>query len=272
MSGGNQGNSVEVLELRNQLNQFLQNQIASQQKQIEMLMEAKVTTPAAAASSPFSSMKEGLESLREMKAVVDDFRGSATEEAGEGATEAIADAAPKWLKPFLPLAPLAGQVLAAFLASRQQPQVPYIPQGYPSGPMPGYVPPQQINAPMPMPMQPGMPSAPTVAIDNPNNLPGPALEVLSSIKDSLAFHMDYEMSGSEFAGWYARQFGEPKYREISGLGTDNIMQLLTLYPPTARVIQGQKPEYVTDFVSEFCHPTLEDDGEGEDGGVKQPSA
>jgi hypothetical protein len=265
MSGGS---NQEVTELRHQLAQMQQSQLESMREQIRLLMDAKVTTPATA-SSPFSSMNEGLESLRKMKEVVDEFAGAAGEEAaskGNPVTEAIGDAAPKWVRPFIPYAPLLGQLLMGMLQSRMQqpqPQPQYAPPGYPSGPMPGYQPSPQINAPlMPTPQPQPQPTQ----IDNPNNLPQPVIEVLSGLKDSLAFHMHYEMSGTEFAQWYITQVGEPRYRDVAALGVEQIVQCLALYPPTASVLRNKKTEEVTDFVSEFCAPKWE---EGDDEPGKQ---
>lgn len=251
----------EALQL--QLSQMQNSQIDSLREQVKVLMEAKVTTPAAS-TSPFAAMKEGLESLEQFNGVMERLKGSTEKE--ETVTEAVGDLAPKWLRPFMPLVPLFGQAIGAFLQYRQQsammpqqvPQPPYYPQGYPTGPMP------QPQLGLPQPQQQPMPPQSPTQIDNPNNLPPPAIEVLSGIKDSLAFHMDYGMTGSEFAGWYVRQVGEPRYKDVASLGSDQIMQLLSLYPPTSRTISGQKPEYVQEFVSEFCNPKMEEGDEEEE--------
>lgn len=270
------GTDARYDALQAQLAQLQQSQIDRLAKQVETLLDAKVTGPAAS-TSPFSAMNEGLDSLEKFSTVMDRLKGG-KEEGEDAVTDTIADAAPKWMRPILPILPGLAQGLMGWLQTRnQQPQLTYyqtadgrilpiaIPQVMPQ--------PQQIQAP---PMQWNGPTRPQQQF-GPQPVPSPAsapaqdpiYALLSSITIPLLNNLQVNGTGTDFADWFIGGYGQDVYDDVSQLGPDTLFQAVSTFPPiTSNPIYAQTPvEQVQKFITEFCDPNWPDEGEGEGNGA-----
>lgn len=267
----NQGSDARFDELQRQFSQLQQSQIDRLTKQVETLLEAKVTGPAAS-TSPFSAMNEGLESLEKFNGVMDRLRNS-KEDAGEDAVvDAVADAAPKWMRPFLPILPGLAQGVLAYLQQRgQQPQPAYYqtPDGRILPMMQPQViqPQQQIQAP---PMQWNGPGVRSTQF-GPQPVPSPAsapdtdpiYQLLQSITIPLLNNLQVNGTGTDFADWFVGGYGQAVYEDVVQLGPETLFTAISTFPPiNTNPIYGQVPvERVREFVTEFCDPKWDEEGD-----------
>lgn len=259
--GGSSHSSDEVAELRRQVYQMQAERIAS--------LEARLNTAPAAnpAATPFGSVKEGLQAMKEMKSVIDDISGGAISNTAKDAVEeSAADLAPKWLRPFIPvLVPAIGALAEGFFRSRMptalqpqpQPQPTYqpppaaAPQSAPSNIMTMPNPNGGLPAPAPVSM-PIMPSNETYG------LPPQVAQLLSDIRVPLLNHLNHGMSGARFSDWFIGGFGEPVYRQVTQFGVDGLLTALYTYAPIGQNLSAAyQRENVRAFVDDFIDPDYE---------------
>ncbi len=268
------GTDARYDALQAQLSQLQQSQIDRLSKQVETLLDAKVTGPAAS-TSPFSAMDQGLDSLEKFNNVMTRLRGD--KEEGEGtAMDAVADAAPKWMRPILPLIPGLAQGVISWLQMRQaQPQPTYVQMAdgriMPIA-VPQVIPPQQqIQAgpgympnPIRSPYGPQPVPSPTT---NPAQSPDPIYTLLSSIAMPLLNNLQVNGTGTDFADWFIGGYGQQMYEDVMQLGPDTLFQAINTFPPIAtHPIYVQVPvEQVQAFVTEFCDPKWPEEGDEEEG-------
>lgn len=286
---GSNPNDSEIALLRAQLNQMQQAQVQTQQAQItalqdqiKTLIEAKVTTPAQT-SSPFAAMKEGLESLEQFNDVMGRLKGN--KEESEEVVDAVADVAPKWLRPMLPFVPGLMQGAISFFNMRmQQPQPTYYqtadgrilpiqvaPQPQPQQQIPGRVVQMQ-----PHPQNPYAPPNPNPVPPPPSSSQDPIYQLLSSISVPLLNSLQVGGTGTDFADWFIGGYGEAVFEEVAKLGPDMLLTAISTFPPISQngIFVQADPAYVRAFVAEFCDPKFPDNGgedEEEGGGTGKPA-
>ena len=240
----------EAADLRNQIMQMQQNRMESLEK---MLTELR-TAPS---NSPFTSIKDGVAAIRQMKEVIDDIGGGGNDNpASDAMVDAAGDLAPKWLRPLLPV---IGQVATAFMQYRMgwQPgpgQAMPPPQGLPMQPgmggmaipPPGIPGPQFQAQPQPQFQQPqGQPQGPPI------NLPPQVIQLLGMIQIPIIRSIRTS-TGTEFADFFAAGFGDDEFAAVKAMGEKNIIDALYLFPPISQQLQMVDRARVETFVREFC--------------------
>jgi hypothetical protein len=270
-----QGSDARYDELQRQLAQRDQSQIDRLTKQVETLMDAKVTGPAAS-TSPFSAMNEGLTSLEKFNEVMTRLRGDKEEDP---VTDTIADATPKWMRPILPILPGLAQGIMAYLQQRnQQPQPAYYQT--PDGRILPLAQPQMVQ-PQPQIAAPPMNwNGPGVAprstqfgpqpVPSPTTSPAedPIYQLLSSITIPLLNNLQVNGTGTDFADWFVGGYGQQVYEEVAQLGPDTLFAAISTFPPinTHPIYGTIATEKVKEFVTEFCDPKWDEEGDEPDNG------
>jgi hypothetical protein len=257
--GGSNAHSDEVVELRRQVSQMQADRIAALEARLN---QAPTTNPAA---TPFGSVKEGLQAMKEMKSVIDDISGNAaTGGAKEAVEESAADLAPKWLRPFIPvLVPAIGALAEGFFRSRMPAAAPL--QMQPTQAAPVYQPPTQA-APIPsnvtvMPTpNGGLPAASPAATPlttETYGLPPQVAQLLGDIRVPLLNHLNHGMSGARFSDWFIGGFGEPVYKQVIQFGTDGLVTAMYAFAPIGQNLAAFQRENVRAFVDDFIDPDYE---------------
>lgn len=269
-----QGADARYDALQVQLAQLQQSQIDRLSKQVETLLDAKVTGPAAS-NSPFSAMDQGLDSLEKFNNVMTRLRGD--KEEGNDVVDAVADAAPKWLRPILPLIPGLAQGVIGWMQMRQQAPQPTYYQTADGRVLP-FSPPQPMPQPQqqiqsgPVPVRPIQQFGPQ-PVPNPTTNPAqdPIYALLSSITIPLLNNLQVNGTGTDFADWFVGGYGQDVYEDVAQLGPDTLFAAISTFPPiVTNAIYAQTPvDQVQKFVTEFCDPKWPDEGEGEgtEGGI-----
>lgn len=234
---GNRGNDVstEAQALRAQVME-LQRQQAEQSAvriaKLEERLEARISGPAPATNS----ITDSVEALRKMRDVVDEFTGPKPNPIEEAAQDAM----PKWMRPLMPLLPLAQTAIQAYIIARSGTQPISVPPGFPvpaANPQPQLV--QRIEAP--------------------TGLDPQVAELLGQIAHPLISKIRSEASGQEFADGFVDWYGLDTFKAISGMGDEAIMGALDLYPETAAGLRGVPRMRIHAFVRDFVNATFEDE-------------
>ncbi len=269
MRQGQGDSNGEVAQLRKELAEANNKRMEFLERQLETQRVVVPPTVVPASNSPFNSISEGVKALRSMKEVVEEFSGAPVGSGGGGGgnpvEEAVGDVAPKWLRPFLPLAVAVAQ---GFFASRGQ-AAPMPPQSNPNpqpgagGGIPHYQPPQQIAGPQLVPNP-----APVSDAAIPPGFSPELAQLLTAISWPLAQYLhDPEPDAVGFAQWFCAGFGQDLFKQIAGMGADVVLTAITTFPATAAGIATVPRPRVEAFVKEFCAATdkLNDDEDGSEG-------
>lgn len=268
----------ELRELRKQASEDRNARIASLERQLE----ARANAPAA--SSPFSSVKEGLTAMRAMKEMVEEMSSGSGKEANPVAEAAAAAGAPAWLMPAIQIGlPIVGQIVQAIMSRNAQAQG-GMPMPYPMpGPMQGGVPnpvpmqgpmppnnvvamPQVAAAPDPVPppeaapapVQP-TPAPPTTSLET-YGLPVEVALLLHEVKTPMVQYMNGRVPGSDFADWFVGGYGEPLWKQIAEAGPDELAGAITNFPPIMEKLTALQvgQERIAQFAREFVEWTPEE--------------
>lgn len=262
MKGGPDANSAALLEevkaLRDRVANMQDERIASLERRLEEAANRQPISAPNPAVTQFTSVKEGVAALREMRDVVNEFSGG--EKDSNPIEEAAADLGPKWLRPILPIAiPLIGQLAQAFFASRMPPGTGNMP-GMPQQPMP-FPPPMQHNPGPGSGPNPGQAPGPAL-VQAPSSIPGlppEVVQILQRIDFTLVdFLTDHESNGADFAEWFIQGFGVGTFEQIRGMGEQAILGALYAYPPIATPLANIPQLNVQAFVKEFVNVKLEE--------------
>jgi hypothetical protein len=295
-AGANKNTSEDtvVQELRARLDKIQDDRMKSLEEEIK----AARTVPASS-TSPFSSAKEGLSTIKEMKGMLEELGLSSKEPS---AAEEIADAAgmPKWLPMALQYgAPLLNNILNVFLVSRGMTPAPQAPPlgtmpGPGMGGMPGGMPnpgagmaPGQ-SQPMPQAQRPvppsnapqgtqqGLPAAPPEF--SPSGTPTYGLhpdiaDLLFEIKTPLTQYIVSDAGGDEYAPVFCDNYGLDAFATVAGFGVDGLMGAITNYPPITTRLQALSIplDRLTKFVTEFVNYKPEMEPGDNDGTGSEPN-
>jgi hypothetical protein len=288
------GDDEVVRELRARLDKIQDDRMRALEEEIK----AARTAPTSA-GSPFSSAKEGLSTIKEMKSMLEELGLSSKEPSP---AEEIADATgmPKWMPMVLQYgAPLLNNLLNVFLVSRgmvpppqPSPGMGGMPGGMPGmpNPGPGAFPGQSGPQPTPMPRaqqpatpqaaQPGLPPPPMTngqaqapAEFSPSGTPTYGLhpdiaDLLFEIKTPLTQYIVSDASGDDYAPVFCDNYGLDAFSTVAGFGVEGLMSAITNYPPITTRLQALSIplERLNKFVTEFVNykPEFEPGQEGED--------
>jgi hypothetical protein len=235
-SGKGNGESTELVQMRQQhfdmLNRLLEAERA-RSSALETRLESRIAAPAPATNS----MEDAAAALIKYKELTEKLGLTGKDE--NPIEEAAGAVAPKWMRPIIPLLPLAGQALQAIIAAKMGPQQPNVPPGFPV--------PHQPN-PQPQP----------AAIAPPAGMDSTVAKLISSIAHPLISSVHQGINGQEFADWFIDTpgYGLETFKVVAGWGEGAITEALLAHPETAPSLASVPPPTLQGFVRGFVNATV----------------
>ena len=248
------GESEELKMLRQELADARNQQLGALLDEVKELRKANAQAQATqvAAAAP----KSIVEQIREAKELIEEVTGGKDDDdAGN-----LADEAPRWLRPILPVAlPVLGMIAQRYLGIGGP--IPGMPNPQPQyQPQPQQTPsmfPQIPASPQPQQMQPQTQPQPVQNGPQPVQQPVPTpidqvTQVITLIAPGIKTHLTEGKSGAEFAGWFMDGFGEDGYDEIvNNFDAEMVRAALYSHPGLGSALQQFPAQQVEKFVVEF---------------------